>query len=327
MTPTRRLWLGSAAAALAACRRGGSSRLRLVSYQGAETPQIARALGLFEKHGLDVDLQELPGAAKAMQALLGGSADVILGTYDQVLQVRAQGQSVKAFLLISECHCLGLVVPQNSPVHSIADLKGRTVCVSAPGGPMQNFVAYLLRRAGLEPDDAAYAGIGIGASSVVALEHGKVDAGVVFYSSLLELKKRQPGMRILGETYTRSGSKAVFGQESFPSTCLIARTTWLDRHGDAARRMVRVFRETIDWMLASPVEAVRAQLPRESRNPDVEIDLATLRILIPMFSRTGRLTRAAAQLSLDVLAAARPQLTRLDVPLEETFTAAFLPAP
>jgi len=310
--PTRRAFL-LAAASLAACRRAGV--LRLVTYQGAETPQIARSLGLFEEQGLRIDLQELAGAAKAMESLLGGSADVILGTYDQALQVNAQGKRVKSFMLISECHCLGLVSPA---ISEIATLRGRTVGVSSPGGPMQNFVAYLLKRAGLPADSVSYAAVGIGASSVTAVEHGKVDAAVVFYGSMLELKKRNPALHVLAETYTRDGARAVFHQATFPSTSLLARAEWLVQDPETARRLVRVFRATIDWMKSQPVEDVRAKLPPETRNPDAEIDLATLRVLIPMLSPTGRMTVDEAQLSLDILG------VHLKTPIEDTFTNEYL---
>lgn len=295
---------------LAGCARRGSV-LRLVTYQGAETPQLARSLGVFEKHGLRVELTELTGASKVMESLLGGSADAILGTYDQALAVNARGRRVTAFLLLSECHCLGLV---SRRVSSLADLRGRTVGVSAPGGPMQHFVTYLLRRAGLDPSSVAFASVGIGPSSVTAVEHNVVDAAVVFHGSYLELQRRNPALHVLAETYSRQGARAALGVETFPSTSLLARSEWFAAHRDEARRLVRAFRDTVAWARSHSVDEVLARVDPSTRRE-------TLAILIPMLSPSGLMTREAAQLSLDVLG------VKLTTPLDQTFTNEFLDAP
>jgi NitT/TauT family transport system substrate-binding protein len=40
---------------------------------------LADALGYYREEGLEVELQDFPGGAKALQALVGGSADVVSG--------------------------------------------------------------------------------------------------------------------------------------------------------------------------------------------------------------------------------------------------------
>jgi ABC-type nitrate/sulfonate/bicarbonate transport system substrate-binding protein len=49
---------------------------------------IAERLGYFRDEGLTVEIQDFPGGAKALQALLGGSADVVSGAYDAFKRVR-----------------------------------------------------------------------------------------------------------------------------------------------------------------------------------------------------------------------------------------------
>jgi NitT/TauT family transport system substrate-binding protein len=312
----------------AACRKPPAARVRLITYTGAETPWVAQSLGLFAQQGLQVEIQELAGAAKAMEALLGGSADVILGTFDQTLQVNAQGKSVQAFRLLSECHCLGLVVSPaaSKPIRRLADLEGATVGVAASGGPMENFLRFLLKRNSINADRVRVASIGIGPSALTALERGRVDAAVVFHGAKEQLDRRGAAAPLLAETFTREGAQSVFGQESFPSTSLIAARSWLQADPERARRVVRAFHETIAWMKAQPVEEVRKRLPEQGRSPDPEIDRATLAIVVPALSSSGRIAARQARLSWDVLVSARPEILAKPPRIETCFTNEYLPS-
>ena len=53
-------------------------------------------LGYFKAEGLDVRISDLAGGAKSIQALLGGSADVVTGAYDHTIQMQAKHQPVVA---------------------------------------------------------------------------------------------------------------------------------------------------------------------------------------------------------------------------------------
>src|SRR5947209_7822830 len=89
---------------LAGCG-GGARPVRIaVGGQGALRffpVYLARELGLFDAEGVQVSIDGLPGSAKAMQALLGGSADVGAGFYDQTIQIASEGRQVRAFVTLT----------------------------------------------------------------------------------------------------------------------------------------------------------------------------------------------------------------------------------
>ncbi len=60
---------------------------------------LAERLGYFADEGLKVEILDFAGGAKSLQALMGGSADVVSGGFDHVLVMRARGQKLKAFVL------------------------------------------------------------------------------------------------------------------------------------------------------------------------------------------------------------------------------------
>ncbi|MEO8674968.1 MAG: ABC transporter substrate-binding protein, partial [Casimicrobiaceae bacterium] len=43
---------------------------------------IAEAKGYFKAEGLEIEIQDFPGGARALQALLGGSVDIVSGAYE-----------------------------------------------------------------------------------------------------------------------------------------------------------------------------------------------------------------------------------------------------
>src|SRR5437667_12185407 len=60
---------------------------------------IAERLGLFEKEGLKVEIHDFQGGSRALQSLVGGSADVVCGSYEHTIQMRAKAAGIKAAAL------------------------------------------------------------------------------------------------------------------------------------------------------------------------------------------------------------------------------------
>ena len=57
---------------------------------------VTDRLGYFKDEGLDVEISDLAGGSKALQALIGGSADVVTGAFDHTIQMQAKNQPITA---------------------------------------------------------------------------------------------------------------------------------------------------------------------------------------------------------------------------------------
>jgi NitT/TauT family transport system substrate-binding protein len=57
---------------------------------------ITERLGYFKEAGLDVEISDFAGGAKSLQALIGGSADVVTGSFDHTIQMQAKNQAIVA---------------------------------------------------------------------------------------------------------------------------------------------------------------------------------------------------------------------------------------
>src|SRR6476620_5698548 len=59
---------------------------------------IAERLGYFKEAGLDVEINDFGGGAKSLQALVGGSVDVVAGAYEHTIRMQAKGQDIRAVI-------------------------------------------------------------------------------------------------------------------------------------------------------------------------------------------------------------------------------------
>ena len=91
---------------------------------------LARELGFYREEGLDVELQDHAGGSKALQAMVGGSADVVSGFYDHTIQMAAEGREFVAFVTILRYPGLVLVTSPRTSVTKIEDLKGKVAGVT-----------------------------------------------------------------------------------------------------------------------------------------------------------------------------------------------------
>src|SRR5689334_13290821 len=103
---------------------------------------IAERQGYFKAEGLDVEILDFPGGARALQALLGGSVDVVSGAYEHTISQQAKGQSIEALFLQGKYSAIVLVMPKAKAgsYKTPKDLKGMKIGVTAPGSSTNMFV-------------------------------------------------------------------------------------------------------------------------------------------------------------------------------------------
>src|SRR6476620_8134107 len=86
---------------------------------------VAEQLGYFKDEGLQVEISDFAGGAKALQALVGGSADVVSGAYEHTISMQAKGRIITAFVLQGRAPQIVMGVSNKSMPNykDIADLK------------------------------------------------------------------------------------------------------------------------------------------------------------------------------------------------------------
>src|SRR5215210_7815171 len=185
---------------------------------------LAKQLGEYDKAGVEVELIDFKGGSQALQAVIGGSADVVSGYYDHCVNLAAKGQALQSFVVYDRYPGMVLAVsPEAKDIKSIKDLGGKAVGVSAPGSSTDFFLKYLLAKNGMDPASASVVGIGLAATAVAAMEHGKVNAAVMLDpAATLMQNKFKDSYRILADTRTAKDTLDTFGGE-YPGGALYTR--------------------------------------------------------------------------------------------------------
>jgi len=282
---------------------------------------LAHQIGEYEKAGLDVELINFKGGSQALTAVLGGSADVVSGYYDHCVNLAAKNQPMQAFVTYDRYPGLVLVVSpkHGEEVHSIKDLAGKKVGVSAPGSSTDFFLKYLLHKNGVDPNSVAVVGIGLEATAIAAQEQGLVDAAVMLDPAVTLLQSKYKSVQILSDTRTQKDTMAVFGGE-YPGGALYTRAAWIAGHESEVQALTNAILATLKWIHSHTPEEIIAQMPAELVGPDRELYLAALKNTVPMYSETGRMDPKGAQAVLDVFSQSVPEIANAHIDLAKTYT-------
>jgi NitT/TauT family transport system substrate-binding protein len=286
---------------------------------------LAKALGEYEKAGIEVETVDLKGGSQALAAVMGGSADVVSGYYDHCVNLAAKGQTLKSFVVYDRYPGFALVVSpkQTANIHSVKDLAGKRVGVSAPGSSTDFFLKYQLTKAGLASDAAAVVGVGLGPSAVAAMEQGTVDAAVMLDPAVTLLQGKFKDLKILSDTRTAHDTLALFGGE-YPGGALYTKADWIEKHPKEVQALTKAIIATLGWIHSHTPEEVMAKMPENLVGADKALYLAALKNTIPMYSATGKMDPKGAQAVLAVFSLSVPEIAKANIDLSKTYTNAFV---
>ena len=322
-----------ASLALAACGGTATDGLRHVRLAVGGQNQLvylpttlAQELGFYREEGIDAELLDFAGGAKSLQALIGGSADVVSGFYDHTIQMAADGREIRAFVTMLRFPGLVLVTSAQSAdtITSIEAMKGRIAGVTAAGSSSQMLLTYLLQRHGVAPDAVSITAIGSAATALAALEHGKVDAGMVADPAFTMFVRRNPGARVLADLRHAAGVKEAFDTETYPASVLYAPGDWIRANRDTTQRLARAITRTLTWMHTHTPQEIAAKTPKVFRGDDDALYVEALTASMPMFSTDGAMTQEGAEAVRTLLAGSIDKVRSAPINLSHTFTNEFI---
>jgi NitT/TauT family transport system substrate-binding protein len=286
---------------------------------------LAEALGFYEFEKLDVELQDFEGGSKALQALIGGSADVVSGYYDHTIQMRAEGRDLVAFVTMLRYPGLALVTsPQAAgTVTGIPALEGGVAGVTAVGSSTHMFLTLLLMRHRVPVDSVSVTSIGAGATAIAAIERGRVQAGWLADPSFTLVKKRNPGVRVLVDLREERGTAEAFGTPSYPGAVLYTRAEWLDANRETAAKLARAIVKTLEWMRVHSEDEIAARMPPGLRGDDTALYVEALKNSRAIFSTDGIMPADGARAVHEVLSVSMPKVRGV-TDLSRTYTNEFV---
>jgi ABC-type nitrate/sulfonate/bicarbonate transport system substrate-binding protein len=219
----------------------------------------------FGQQGLDVDFQSVDGSPVLVQQMVAGKADFGVSGTSAVLTANAKGADLRAIAVARHDASAVLSVPEDSPIKSVADLKGKNVGIPSLSDGSVAVVTAALSDAGLKVgDDVHLVVVGQGGPAVAsALKSGRIAA----YSAGVS---DQPGLEVGGDIKLRSIMPPKYA--GLPDTVFVTTQKVLDdpQQREVAIKMAKALIEGAAAAKADPAAAVKAgceMFPEQCKTP------------------------------------------------------------
>lgn len=280
---------------------------------------IASSRGYFRQQGLDVEIGVYSGGAKALQALLGGSADIVAGAYSNTITMAVNGQKIVSFVTQAVCpgFVFGVTRASHDKIKSYADLKGKRIGVSSPGSSFHMGVNYLLSRAGLKPDDVSIIGVGSSSGAIAAARSGQVDAlmtndpvaTVLQYSGdLFPLAM----MRNVKETQATLGG-------NYPEASIYATEKFIAKNPRTIQAIATAMVAAEKWIAQATPQQIADAVPPQYAIADKAVFVKAYSNMHQCLSQDGLMAQDAPKTVRSVLAAFDPAVAAANVDLTTTY--------
>jgi sulfonate transport system substrate-binding protein len=285
---------------------------------------VTERLGYFKDEGLNVRISDFAGGTRSLEAVVGGSADVVAGAYEHTINMQARKQFFQAFVLGGAAPqiSVGIAASRAAGYKSPKDLKGLKVGVSAPGSSTNMVINYVLAQGGLKPTDVAIIGVGQGAPVIAALEQGRVDALSQTDPAMTMLEK-EGKIKIIAETRTPEGTQKLFGGP-MPAGSLYAPVEYVKKNPETVQALTNATVRALLWMQEASPQQILAAVPEEYLLGNKAMYLFAFNNVRPAYSKDGYISEAGAKTTLKALASFNPVVKPEAIDLAQTYTNEFV---
>ena len=285
---------------------------------------VGNEMGFFKEQGLDLTINDFGGGAKALQALVGGSVEVVPGAYEHTIRMQVKGQDIRAVIELGRLPGIALAVSKKhaATYKSLEDLKGMKIGVTAPGSSTHFLVMYMMSKAGIDPKSASYIAVGASGSAVAAVKNGDIDA-ISNLDPVLTRLQLDNEIKLVADTRTVDGTKAIFGATN-PACVLLVKQSFIDSNPNTVQALVNGFYKTLRWMEKATVEEIIAKMPEKFRLGDLSFMVTALTNNRQTYSTTGVIPREGMKSVYDMLAQFDDEVRDSKLDLAKTFDGRFL---
>ena len=251
---TRALVLAAAAAFAASAPAADKARIgkarigKAVPFAWTFTPiEVGIEIGIFAKHGLELQVVSFAGDARLQQGLVSDSIDFGLGS-GPGMGFLAKGVPAKAVAAMAGAPMnMSIVVPYESPIRTLDGIKGKKIGITTVG----SLTDWLLKRVVADkkwaPAEVTAVTVGGMDSTKAALKTGQID-GVVIALELGYALEEAKEWRVVSPL-------APFAPD-FHTHVIFARDEMIAKKPELVERFLRGWFETIAFMRANKQRTV-----------------------------------------------------------------------
>ena len=281
---------------------------------------ISEQLGYFKAEGLDVEISDFAGGAKALQALMGGSADVVSGAYEHTINMQARNQMIQEIVLMGRAPqiSVGVSTKTMGGYKTISDLRGKKIGVSAPGSSTNMVANLILSRAGVKSGDVSYVGVGTSSGAIAAMRAGQIDA-ISNTDPIMTMLEQKGEVKIISDTRTLKGTQEVFGGP-MPAACLYTRSEFVKANPNTCQALANAIVRGLKWLQTAGPSDIIKTVPESYLLGDRALYLASFNKIREAIALDGVIPEDGPTTALRALASFEPDVHPEKIDLAKTFT-------
>jgi putative hydroxymethylpyrimidine transport system substrate-binding protein len=271
---------------------------------------VALEKGFFKAHGLDVELIAPSNPNDPPKLVAAGQADIAVSYQHQHQMQVSEGLPLTRIATLVATPLNSLVVLEDGPIKSIADLKGKTIGYSV-GGFETALLKVMLEKEGLTLDDVKLVNVNFSLSP--SLFTGQTDAVIGAFRNF-ELNQMaiegRPGRAFFVEEY---------GVPSYDELILVAASK--NVADPKLRAFVDALEEGVQYLINHPDESWKLFVSGDRASLDDELNRRAWKDTLPRFALrpgaldTKRYTRFADFLLKEKIVTTVPELEKWAVEL------------
>ena len=216
--------------------------LGMSGWTGFAPLTLAKEAGLFKKHGLDVTIKKIPQKDRHL-ALASGSIQCAATTVETHVAWNANGVPITQIFQMDKSYGADGIAVRND-VKSFADLKGKTVAVSAPGTAPYFGLAWMLSKNGMSMKDVKLVSLEP-QPAAQAFVAGQNDAAMTYEPYLSTVRANPQAGKILATTLDYPMVMDTVGCDP----------KWLKANPKAAAALTKSYFDALEMVKAEPAKA------------------------------------------------------------------------
>jgi len=241
--------------------------------------------GIFAKYGIDVEISTMTGEARMQQALTAGSLDIgLAGSSGAALAAKGAPVTAVAVFLNQPAN-FAVVVLNDSPIKSVADLKGKSLSGATTGGLPEWLVKHLAVTQGWGADGIRSVSVGSPDASISAMRTHQVDGMMTGNAVGLTLEKQG-----VAHIVVHIGDYA----KDYHTALVFARKDFVAQSPDMVERYLKGMFATIAFIRAHKEKSV--EMAAKAMHLDPSILNRVYDIEVGAFSTDGHFDPKAVEL-------------------------------
>jgi ABC-type nitrate/sulfonate/bicarbonate transport system substrate-binding protein len=279
-----------------------SSNIRIAfnGFGGIAPLYLGQDVGIFKKHGLNLEMIFIPGGSLSLQALIGKSLDLLMTGGPPVVNAYLQGAKIK--IIGGATNLLPYMFVATGGIRSAEQLKGKRIGISRFGSNTDYVVRLALNQFALSPNEVQIIQVGGSQARLVAMKSGAIQATVLSPEETLVAQKMGYGILL---DFIEKGIE-------FPHVNVVVRDDFLETQPQTVRSFMRAYIESVRYYKTHRAEAI-SKIAFLSKLPDRQMGEVVYEGSLRATPDDGKPTLKGMEVVLDTIAKENPKAKSVTV--------------